>query len=58
MAMLSVMKAGDAFVLLDPAHQFQRLQQICQEVKVEVVLASREYIVAAAGLVGKKIRWS
>ncbi len=43
-ALLSVMKAaGDGFVLLDPAHQFQRLQQICQEVKDEVVLASIEY---------------
>lgn len=52
-AMLGVMKAGGAFVLLDPAHQFQRLQQICQEVKAEVVLASRKYTVAAVGLVGE-----
>lgn len=51
-AMLGVMKAGGAFVLLDPAHQFQRLQQICQEVKAEVVLASRKYTVAAVDLVG------
>ena len=54
-AMLGVIRAGGAFVLLDPAHPFERLQQICQEVKAEVVVASREYTAAAVGLVGNKM---
>ncbi|KAK1142664.1 Nonribosomal Peptide Synthase (NRPS) [Aspergillus melleus] len=39
-AMLGVMKAGGAFVLLDPSHPPARLQGICQAVSASVVVAS------------------
>lgn len=42
MAILGVIKAGGAFVLLDPGQPFERLQQICHEVKAELVVASRK----------------
>ncbi|KAF4226748.1 hypothetical protein CNMCM8980_008186 [Aspergillus fumigatiaffinis] len=38
--MLGVMKAGGAFVLLDPAHPAARLQGICQTVSASIVVAS------------------
>lgn len=51
-AILGVIKAGGAFVLLDPGQPFERLQQICHEVKAELVVASRKHTQAAVGLVG------
>lgn len=41
-AMLAVLKAGGAFVLLDPSHPIQRLKESCQKLKVEVAVSSRE----------------
>ncbi|CAI7602427.1 unnamed protein product [Penicillium glandicola] len=40
-AMLAVLKAGAAFVLLDPGHPVARLQDICADVKANIVLASK-----------------
>ncbi|RMJ26305.1 nonribosomal peptide synthase [Aspergillus sp. HF37] len=39
-AMLGVLKAGGAFILLDPSQPVQRLQNICQNVQPSFVLAS------------------
>ena len=49
-AMLAVMKAGGAFVLLDPAHPTARLQMICQTVGARLVVASAAQQVRVAGL--------
>ncbi|KAE8155409.1 hypothetical protein BDV40DRAFT_307053, partial [Aspergillus tamarii] len=38
--MLGVMKAGGAFVLLDPSHPRARLEEICRQVSARVILAS------------------
>ncbi|RAH77172.1 hypothetical protein BO86DRAFT_441274 [Aspergillus japonicus CBS 114.51] len=39
-AMLGVFRAGAAFVLLEPSHPLERLQNICQDVSAQVVLTS------------------
>jgi amino acid adenylation domain-containing protein len=39
-AMLGVLKAGGAFILLDPSHPAQRLHQICQDAKAPFVISS------------------
>ncbi|PYH85599.1 amino acid adenylation domain-containing protein [Aspergillus uvarum CBS 121591] len=39
-AMLGALRAGAAFVLLEPAHPLERLQNICQDVSAQVVLTS------------------
>lgn len=41
-AMLAVLKAGGAFVLLDPSHPTQRMEEICRAVKSTVMLVSKE----------------
>ncbi|KAJ5128198.1 acetyl-CoA synthetase-like protein [Penicillium atrosanguineum] len=40
-AMLGVLRAGGAFVLLDPSHPETRLMEICSEVQATVVVVSR-----------------
>ncbi|PYI36909.1 amino acid adenylation domain-containing protein [Aspergillus indologenus CBS 114.80] len=39
-AMLGVLRAGAAFVLLEPSHPLERLQTICEDVSAKVVLTS------------------
>lgn len=39
-AMLGVLRAGGAFVLLDPSHPMARLAEICSEVQAPVAIAS------------------
>lgn len=39
-AILAVIKAGGAFVLLDPSQPAQRLKSICTDTKAEVILSS------------------
>ncbi|KAJ5795254.1 hypothetical protein N7457_001853 [Penicillium paradoxum] len=39
-AMLGVLRAGGAFVLLDPSHPVARLGEICSEVQAEVLIVS------------------
>ncbi|EOD43361.1 putative nonribosomal peptide protein [Neofusicoccum parvum UCRNP2] len=39
-AMLGVMKAGAAFVLLDPAHPISRIQSTCRKVNAKVAVVS------------------
>ncbi|KAJ5971198.1 AMP-dependent synthetase/ligase [Penicillium vulpinum] len=49
-AMLAVMKAGSAFVLLDPSHPQSRLQNMCEAVKAPLVLTCGLHIELAAQL--------
>ncbi|EEP82800.1 predicted protein [Uncinocarpus reesii 1704] len=39
-AILGTLKAGAAFVLLDPTHPLERLQGICRDVRANVILTS------------------
>ncbi|KAE8146387.1 hypothetical protein BDV25DRAFT_143753 [Aspergillus avenaceus] len=39
-AMLGILKAGGAFVLLDPSHPFSRLQTICASIQAKLILSS------------------
>lgn len=49
-AMLGVIKAGGAFVLLEPNHPLARLQDICAEVNAQTVVSSPEQAAKAANL--------
>ena len=49
-AMVGVMKAGGAFVLLDPSHPRARLETICRTVAAPLVVSSAANQVLAAGL--------
>nr|UGT01383.1 lysergyl peptide synthetase subunit 2 [Claviceps purpurea] len=51
-AMLGVMKAGGAFILLDPAHPPKRLRSICDKVSARLVVSSVQQADLAAGLAG------
>jgi non-ribosomal peptide synthetase component F len=42
--MLGVMKAGGAFVPLDPSHPVPRLQSLARSVEATVVLCSRRHV--------------
>lgn len=53
-AMLGVMKAGGAFVLLDPSHPQARLTAICRAVSAGVIVASRPQAARAEQL-GKQV---
>lgn len=44
LALLSVIKVGGAFCLLDPTHPVSRLQEICQELKSPVVLTCSQQV--------------
>ncbi|KGO62069.1 protein of unknown function DUF4009 [Penicillium expansum] len=54
-AMLGVMKAGGAFVLLDPSHPRARRQVICRAVSAELVVASASQAAAAAELIAQVV---
>ncbi len=49
-AMLGVLKAGGAFVLLDPSHPIQRMQEICCAVEATVIVTSKEQAADVAKL--------
>ncbi|KAF3492239.1 peptide synthetase [Arthroderma uncinatum] len=49
-AILAVMKAGAAFVLLDPSLPLMRLQHICRQVKATVVITSSQNVLLADDL--------
>nr|ARB50206.1 lysergyl peptide synthetase 2 [Claviceps africana] len=55
-AMLGVVKAGAAFVLLDPTHPRKRLGTICDKVSARIILSSSQQAGLAAGLVGHVVR--
>lgn len=49
-AMVGVMKAGGAFVLLDPSHPHKRLLSICNKVSAKLIVCSNQHAKLAAGL--------
>nr|UVI57902.1 non-ribosomal peptide synthetase [Aspergillus elegans] len=51
-AILGVLKAGGAFLLLDPSFPKDRLQTICNQVNARVILASQKHSKPAGSLVG------
>ncbi|OKP06701.1 Nonribosomal peptide synthetase 12 [Penicillium subrubescens] len=50
-ALLGVMKAGGAFLLIDPAHPVSRLREICAIARVKLVIASQQQTDLARKLV-------
>ncbi|KAK3179273.1 NRPS [Lecanicillium sp. MT-2017a] len=44
LAMLGVIKAGGAYVLLDPSYPSKRMESICQDVEATILLASSQTI--------------
>ncbi|KAF9887737.1 hypothetical protein FE257_009690 [Aspergillus nanangensis] len=50
-AILAVLKAGAAFVLLDPAHPIKRLKEICISVGAEIIITSTKRAEHATKLV-------
>lgn len=50
-AMLAVLKAGGAFVPLDPSYPASRLQHIISTVEAKVLLSSRQHCTLCAGFV-------
>ncbi|XHF99267.1 hypothetical protein AWENTII_002772 [Aspergillus wentii] len=49
-AILAVMKAGAAFILLDPSHPLQRLQGMCEDVQANLIVASTQTHAMAASI--------
>ncbi|EFR05134.1 HC-toxin synthetase, partial [Nannizzia gypsea CBS 118893] len=49
-SLLAVIKAGAAFVLLDPSLPLKRLEDICRQVKAAVVITSPQHAVLASTL--------
>lgn len=59
-AIMAVLKAGGAFVLIDPTQPTTRLQQICEDTEAKVVVASEQHLQGAAtlGLQAVKVGFS
>jgi non-ribosomal peptide synthetase component F len=49
--MLAVLKAGGAFVPLDPSHPVERLRGLCESVKAKLVLCAEHLVEKLAGVV-------
>ena len=50
--MLAVLKAGGAFVPLDPSHPVERLRGLCESVEANIVLCSRHLVEMLATVSG------
>ena len=48
--MVAVLKAGGAFVPLDPSHPVERLRSLCESVGAALVLCSRRHAETAAAI--------
>jgi non-ribosomal peptide synthetase component F len=48
--MVAVLKAGGAFVPLDPSHPAQRLRSLCESVNASLVLCSRKHEETVKGI--------
>ena len=48
--MLAVLKAGGAFVPLDPSHPAERLQGLCHSVGAKIILCSSHLVQTLAGV--------
>lgn len=53
--MLAVLKAGGAFVPLDPTHPSDRLRGLCESVGAKLVLCSSKLVQVLAGIVDKVV---
>ena len=51
--MLAVLKAGGAFVPLDPSHPFDRLRSLCESVGANLVLCSNHLVQGLTGVADK-----
>lgn len=49
-ALFAILKAGAAFVLLEPSQPVQRLQEICDDLESAVIISSRKYQQTASSL--------
>ncbi|KAI1275329.1 hypothetical protein F5Y07DRAFT_409348 [Xylaria sp. FL0933] len=54
-AMIAVIKAGGAFILLDPSHPFQRLRDMCNIAKAPFVISSEQNADLAAELAPRSL---
>lgn len=54
-SILGVMKAGAAFLLLDPSHPSERLRKIVEEVNSDIILCSSRHATKATPLAAKTI---
>lgn len=54
-ALLAILKAGGAFVLLDPTQPIQRLQDICADLKANTIVLSPNYHDTVAPLVSNLV---
>ncbi|OQE27270.1 hypothetical protein PENSTE_c004G08300 [Penicillium steckii] len=54
-SILGILKAGAAFVLLEPTQPIQRLHEICDDLRSTVIIASSRYQETAAALVDKVV---
>ncbi|KAI0849000.1 acetyl-CoA synthetase-like protein [Daldinia vernicosa] len=50
-AILGIIKAGGAFVLLDPSHPEARLVEICQKISAKLIISSSKHAELAARLI-------
>jgi amino acid adenylation domain-containing protein len=54
-ALLAILKAGGAFVLLEPTQPIQRLREICDDLKPSFIISSPEYQAIAADITGNGV---
>lgn len=54
-ALLAVMRAGGAFVLLEPSFPTARLQEMCRQLKVELVLSATHLTTSAVSIAPRVI---
>ncbi|KAK5995925.1 Nonribosomal peptide synthetase GRA1 [Cladobotryum mycophilum] len=49
-AMMAVLRAGGAFVLIDPVQPLERLQKICEDTDAKMVIATEQHLANATAL--------
>lgn len=54
-AIQGIMKAGSAFLLLEPSYPAQRLKELCHEINASVIMASTSFASLAASLADQVI---
>ncbi|OGM49321.1 hypothetical protein ABOM_003582 [Aspergillus bombycis] len=54
-AMLGIIKAGAAFVLLEPSHAFARLRHICNDIQAAIILTTAQNSKEAQALVANTL---
>ncbi|KAK2755778.1 NRPS [Arachnomyces sp. PD_36] len=54
-SLLGVLKAGAAFVLLEPSYPTDRLRTVCQDISANIIISSRENHSASSSLVDEVV---